>query len=93
LWLEVRYCRISDVIHEVSHNRYCCNRVRLLVCVQSCEQNAGQYNKIKTGNKCFRCVESFKCFGTTYQIEIAFKKVKVKVPRNRPECPGGGFEV
>jgi len=41
----------------------------------SCEQNAREYHKIKTGNKSFRSVVSFKCFGTSYQIETAFKKV------------------
>jgi hypothetical protein len=38
-----------------------------------CEQNAGQYHKIKTGNKSFGKVESFRSFGSNYQIEIAFK--------------------
>jgi len=40
----------------------------------SCEHNAEQYNKINADNTAFGSVESFKSFGTTYQIEIAFKK-------------------
>jgi len=40
----------------------------------SCEQNAGQYHKIRTGNKFFGSVESFKRFETNYQSEISFKK-------------------
>jgi len=41
----------------------------------SCEQNAGQYHKIRTGNKSFGSVESFKRFGTNHELEIAFKKL------------------
>jgi hypothetical protein len=93
LWLKLRYHRISDVIREVSHNRCRYNRARRYIYMYmslSFEQNAGQYHKIKTGNTSFGSVESFKYFGTTYQIETAFKRVKVKVPRNRPEGPEGG---
>jgi len=41
----------------------------------SCEQNAKQYHKIKTDYKSLGGAESFECFGTTYQIETALKKV------------------
>jgi hypothetical protein len=56
----------------------------------SCEQNAGEYHKIKTGNKSFGIVEPFKYFETTYQIETALKRVKVMVPHNWPEGPDEG---
>jgi hypothetical protein len=39
----------------------------------SCEQ----YHKIKIGNKSFGSEEFFKYFGSTYQIEIAFKEVLI----------------
>ena len=45
----------------------------------SCEENARQYHKIKKGNKSFGSVETFECFGTTYQIETAFNPYPAKV--------------
>jgi hypothetical protein len=41
------------------------------------EQNAGQYHKVKTGNKSFGIVETLKCFGSIYQNGNVFKNVYI----------------